>query len=309
MALAEIFIGAFITVLFEKLASADLITIARSAGIYSELDKWNNTLSQIQAVLVDASHKHIKDKSVQLWLNKLQHLAYEMDDVLDDLATEAIRRQLKQEYNVTDNINTSKSLISISQTSCCTNFSTPRTIKYDSKMASKLDEITSKLHALVEEKNILGLINNVERSNSKSRRLEETSLVDLSRIVGRDGDKEVLLGKLLGNEPCDENVSIVSIVGLGGIGKTTLAQVLYNDRKVKAHFKLMSWVCVSDEFDVFDISKAIFKDVGGEDKKFETLNQLLLALTEKLANRRCFDITMCGMKTTISGNSSNDLLL
>ncbi|KAM0051097.1 putative P-loop containing nucleoside triphosphate hydrolase, leucine-rich repeat domain superfamily [Helianthus debilis subsp. tardiflorus] len=286
MAIAEIFIGAFITVLFEKLASADLIRLARSAGIYSELDKWNNTLSQIQAVLVDAGHKHIKDKSIQLWLNKLQHLAYEMDDVLDDLATEAMRRQLKQESNATDNIKTSKSLIGISQTSCCTNFCTPRTIKYDSKMASMLDEITTKLHALVEEKNILGLINNVERSNSKSRRLEETSLVDLSRIVGRDGDKEVLLGKLLGNEPCNENVSILSIVGLGGIGKTTLAQVLYNDRKVKVHFKLMSWVCVSDEFDVFDISKAIFKDVGGEDKKFETLNQLQLALTEKLANRR-----------------------
>ncbi|KAJ0611474.1 putative P-loop containing nucleoside triphosphate hydrolase, leucine-rich repeat domain superfamily [Helianthus annuus] len=286
MAIAEIFIGAFITVLFEKLASADLIRLARSAEIYSELDKWKSTLSQIQAVLVDAGHKHIKDKSIQLWLNKLQHLAYEMDDVLDDLATEAMRRQLKQESNATDNIDTSKSLISISQTSCCTNFCTPRTIKYDSKMASKLDEITTKLRALVEEKNILGLINNVERSNSKSRRLEETSLVDLSRIVGRDGDKEVLLGKLLGNEPCNENVSIVSIVGLGGKGKTTLAQVLYNDRKVKAHFKLMSWVCVSDEFDVFDISKAIFKDVGGEDKKFETLNQLQLALTEKLANRR-----------------------
>ncbi|KAJ0802328.1 putative P-loop containing nucleoside triphosphate hydrolase, leucine-rich repeat domain superfamily [Helianthus annuus] len=153
-------------------------------------------------------------------------------------------------------------------------------------MSSKLNEITTKLNALVVEKNILGLISNVEMSNRISRRLEETSLVDLSRIVGRDGDKKALLEKLLGNELCDENVSILSIVGLGGIGKTTLAQVLYNDEKVKNHFKLMSWVCVSDEFDVFNISKAIFKDVGGEDAKFETLNQLQVALTEKLINKR-----------------------
>ncbi|KAK9057503.1 hypothetical protein SSX86_022339 [Deinandra increscens subsp. villosa] len=273
MVVAEIFIGAFITVLFEKLASADLISLARSAGIYSKLEKWNNTLSQIQAVLVDAGHKHIKDKSVELWLNKLQRLAYEIDDILDDLATEAMCRQLKQDS-------------SANRTFCCTSYFSPGGIKYDSKMSSKLDEITTKLHDLVVEKNILGLINNVEKSGGKSRRLEETSLVDLSRIVGRDGDREILMGKLLDCESCNENVTIVSIFGLGGIGKTTMAQVLYNDRKVKGHFKLMSWVCVSDEFDVFNISKAIFKDVGGEDKKFETLNQLQLALTEKLANKR-----------------------
>ncbi|KAJ0715548.1 hypothetical protein HanPI659440_Chr13g0502471 [Helianthus annuus] len=87
MAVAELFIGAFITVLFEKLASGDFIRLARSAGIYSELNKWSDTLTQIQAVLVDAGQKHIP---VQLWLNKLQHLAYEIDDVLNDLATEAI---------------------------------------------------------------------------------------------------------------------------------------------------------------------------------------------------------------------------
>ncbi|PWA38627.1 NB-ARC domains-containing protein [Artemisia annua] len=283
MAVAEIFLGAFITVLFEKLASADLIRLARAAGIYSELDKWNNTLSQIQAVLVDAGQKHIRDNSVQLWLYKLQHLAYEIDDVLDDLATEAMRHQSNEESDASSCTGTSKVLTMIP--SCCTSF-TPRTIMYGGKMSFKLDEITTKLHSLVEEKNLLGLINNVERSNKTTRRLEETSLVDLSIIVGREGDKKALLEKLLSNEPCNKNFSILSIVGLGGIGKTTLAQVLYNDTKVKDHFKLMSWVCVSDEFDVFSISKAIYKDVGGEHKKFETLNQLQVALTEKLSNKK-----------------------
>ncbi|KAJ0475630.1 putative P-loop containing nucleoside triphosphate hydrolase, leucine-rich repeat domain superfamily [Helianthus annuus] len=48
----------------------------------------------------------------------------------------------------------------------------------------------------------------------------------------------------------------------------------------------MSWVCISDDFDVFTISKAIFKDVGGGDGNFETLNKLQVALTEKLLNKR-----------------------
>ncbi|KAI3788139.1 hypothetical protein L2E82_00823 [Cichorium intybus] len=286
MAVAEIFIGAFITVLFEKLASADLIRLARSAGIYSELDKWNNTLSQIQAVLVDAGQKHLRERSVQLWLHKLQHLAYDIDDVLDDLATEAMRRQLNHNtYATTSTSSTDTGKVLKIIPTCCTNF-TPRTIKYGRKMSSKLDEITTKLHNLVEEKNILGLINNVERSHRTSRRLEETSLVDESRIVGREGDKMALLEKLVGDESSNENFSILSIVGLGGVGKTTLAQVLYNEKKVKDHFELMAWVCVSDEFEVFNISKAIFQAVGGGNQDFANLDLLQVALTEKLSKRR-----------------------
>nr|XP_043609901.1 putative disease resistance RPP13-like protein 1 [Erigeron canadensis] len=153
-------------------------------------------------------------------------------------------------------------------------------------MRSKLDEITTKLHDLVEEKNLLGLIDNVGRSNTNIKRLEETSLIDVPSVVGRKGDKEAVLGKLLGNEPFSKHFSVVSIVGMGGIGKTTLAQVLYNDKKVKDHFELKSWVCVSDEFEVFKICKAIYIDVGGNDQKFETLNQLQVALTEKLSKKR-----------------------
>lgn len=74
MAVAEIFTGAFITVLFEKLASADhLIWLALSAGIYCDINKWNNTLSQIQSLLVDAGQKHVKDRAIRLWLHKLKH--------------------------------------------------------------------------------------------------------------------------------------------------------------------------------------------------------------------------------------------
>ncbi|CAI9269524.1 unnamed protein product [Lactuca saligna] len=112
------------------------------------------------------------------------------------------------------------------------------------------------------------------------RRLEQTSLVDESKIIGREGEKEALLKKLLGKEECDENVSIVSIVGMGGIGKTTLAKLLFNEEKVKDHFELRAWVYASEELDVFNISKAIFEvvdDVWNEDyNKWELLQSPLL---------------------------------
>ncbi|XP_071719170.1 uncharacterized protein [Rutidosis leptorrhynchoides] len=81
-------------------------------------------------------------------------------------------------------------------------------------------------------------------------------------------------------------MNIISIVGLGGIGKTTLVQILYNNEKVKDHFKLKVWFCVSDEFDVFKISKVIYQAVDEENKEFTDLDKLQVALKEKLSNKR-----------------------
>ncbi|KAL7617008.1 hypothetical protein Lser_V15G03291 [Lactuca serriola] len=276
--MAEIVVSAVITVLCEKLLSGDLMKLAQSEGIDSKLKKWKKTLPIIQAVLTDAGHKQIKERAVQLWLNDLQDLAYDIDDVLDDLATEVGLRKLNQEFR--ENTNTNKVLKFFAN--CYTNFGPPK-IMYGREMSSKLDEITTRLLDLVDVKIGLGLnVNsNLERLNEK--RLEQTSLVDESKIIGREGDKEVLMGKLLED---NENVKIVSIVGMGGIGKTTLAKVLYNDEKVIEHFELMAWVCVSEEFNVFNICKAIFDGVSGENKSFSTLNDLHVALKKEINKKR-----------------------
>ncbi|KAL4592572.1 hypothetical protein LXL04_005572 [Taraxacum kok-saghyz] len=278
--MAEIFVSAFITALCERLISGDLLKLARLEGIDSQLHKLKKNLLMIQAVLADASQKHITDRAVQLWVNELQELAYDIDDVLDDLATEDIRRKLNQEDSASTSNITGKVLKLFPN--CCTNF-TPRNITG----LAKLREVSTKLRDLVDQKNDLGLNVNVERSNITERRLEQTSLVDdESKIMGREGDKEALLEKLLGKEECVKNVSIVSIVGMGGIGKTTLAKLLYNDQKVKDHFEVKAWVCVSEDFDVLTVSKAIFQAVTGEYKDFANLDLLHVALKEKLSKKK-----------------------
>ncbi|KAL4567586.1 hypothetical protein LXL04_023174 [Taraxacum kok-saghyz] len=272
--MAEIVVSAFFTVFFEKLASEALKKLARSKGIDSELEKLKRSLIHIKALLNDAAQKEISDEAVKEWLNGLQHLAYDIDDVLDDLATEAMRRELTKESEG------STSMVRKLIPTCCTNFS------LSSRMQGKLDDIARKLQELVEEKDKLGLTVKGESLKPMNNRRLQTCLIDASSIVGREGDKDALLHKLLGDEPTDKHYTIVPIVGMGGLGKTTLTRLLYEEMQGNDHFELMAWVCVSDEFDILNISKIIFQAIGGGNQEFKDLNLLQMALKEKISKKR-----------------------
>ncbi|KAJ0716533.1 putative P-loop containing nucleoside triphosphate hydrolase [Helianthus annuus] len=241
--MGEALANELVKVVVQKMTDEAFKRIARAQGIYNELMELKKTLSTIQDLLHDASQKEVSDKTVKSWLNGLQHLAYDIDDVLDDVATDAMHGELIREPGaITSKV---RKLIP----PCCTNFSL---------------------------------------SHRLSPRRNETSLPEASSVIGREVEKEKLLNKLLGNDGSSkENFSLVPIVGMGGIGKTTLARLLYNDIKVQSHFELRVWICVSDDFDIFKISKTVFQDVSKKkNESFENLNQLHTALTNQLKNKR-----------------------
>ncbi|KAG5564302.1 hypothetical protein RHGRI_000487 [Rhododendron griersonianum] len=95
--MAEVFLGAFVNVLVEKFASGDLWNFARKERIDTLLRKWSSMLEQVQAVVADAEEKQITDRETNLWLSDLEELSYDMDDVLDEFATEALRRKVMKE--------------------------------------------------------------------------------------------------------------------------------------------------------------------------------------------------------------------
>jgi hypothetical protein len=116
-----------------------------------------------------------------------------------------------------------------------------------------------------------------------------TSLQDGSCVYGRDKDKEGIIKFLLDDNSDDgEEVTVIPIVGMGGVGKTTLAQLVYNDDYLKHVFDFKAWVCVSEEFDILRVTKIITQAVTRRTCEMNDLNLLQLDLQGMLKERKFF---------------------
>ncbi|XP_019178922.1 PREDICTED: putative disease resistance protein RGA3 [Ipomoea nil] len=113
--------------------------------------------------------------------------------------------------------------------------------------------------------------------------------VDASEIQGRKSDASALISKLLENSGEDEarnGPPVISIVGTGGIGKTTLAQLVFGDEKIKTQFDERVWICVSDPFDQIKIAKAIVESTTKSSTDLSQLQLLLEKIQSTLSGKR-----------------------
>ncbi|KAL0395904.1 UNVERIFIED_CONTAM: putative disease resistance protein RGA1 [Sesamum calycinum] len=115
-----------------------------------------------------------------------------------------------------------------------------------------------------------------------------SSLVNELEIYGRDEEKEMIMEKMLDNTREQDDLSIYAIWGMGGLGKTTLAQMIYNDERMERHFELRIWVCVSDDFSIQRLVKAILESIDGEVCNISELDPLQRLLQERLRGKNLF---------------------
>ncbi|CAA2980125.1 disease resistance RPP13 1 [Olea europaea subsp. europaea] len=283
MAIGEVFIGALITVLLDKLASGELMKFLRGVGIDAQLKEWRETLLMMEAVLNDAENKQTANRAVKEWLKNLEDLAYDLDDLVDELNTEVSRRKIRENHEAN---RLSTSMVRKLIPSCCTNFSF-HDFMSERGIASKLKDISGRLETQMKKISILSLVENVSgRPYRTTERLDLTSVVEESEVYGREKDKENILNMLLGEESSDSPISVIPIVGMGGVGKTTLAQLVYNNDRLKDVFDLKAWACVSDQFDALMVTKTILKQVSPGRYDDDDLNTLQVKLKQNLSNKK-----------------------
>ncbi|XP_022764727.1 putative disease resistance protein RGA1 isoform X2 [Durio zibethinus] len=274
--IGEAALSAFFEALFAKFTSSEFEFIT-DKRVRKEIEKWKQTLKNIHAVLADAEWKQVRSDAVKMWLADLKDLAYDLDDILDEFATEALGRKLVKEHQASTSM-----VPKVRPTGL-----QPSSIMFNYKMMSKIKEITRRLEGLATQKSNLQLTEiSVGMSMTIPRRPPSTSLVNETYVRGRNKEKQEILDLVLSNDGGDGGVSVIPIVGMGGIGKTTLAQLVYNDDSIKDHFDLTSWVCISDEFDVVKITKAVLQSVTSEPCDEKEFNLLQVKLKEKLSRKK-----------------------
>ncbi|XWS75516.1 hypothetical protein CRYUN_Cryun01aG0096200 [Craigia yunnanensis] len=154
-------------------------------------------------------------------------------------------------------------------------------------MARKFKNAREKLDAIAGEKTKFHLREGVgEIEIQRIWQRQTSSLVKESEVYGRSNEKENIFSLLLNNLSQHDDLSVYAICRMGGLGKTTFAQLVYNDENVRKAFDLRVWVCVSDDFDIKRLTKAIVESIEGNSCNIQELDPLQRRLEEKLVGKR-----------------------
>ncbi|XP_030963466.1 putative disease resistance RPP13-like protein 1 [Quercus lobata] len=268
--MTESLLSTFFEKVFERVADPLISGLFQNKGFdQTLLDKLKTVLVKVDVVLSDAEEKQLTNLKVRKWVNELKDTIYHADDLLDEIIT---IRKLEAEVKVNQVLELLLCFLDLS--------SMP---KLDKDIEPKLKDIVEKLESLAN----LGHLNLIESVRGKPPALlPSTSVVDISEMFGRENDKAVLKKILLNDNSQEKGIPVIAIVGIGGIGKTTLAQLVYNDPDVTKHFKARAWVHVTEECDVFKLTQIIFESVTSKSCIFTDLNILQVKLKKTLMKKR-----------------------
>ena len=278
---AEMVAGALVSTFVEKtidsLASR-FVDYFRGRKLNKKLlSKIKVKLLAIDVLADDAELKQFRDARVRDWLLKAKDVVFEAEDLLEEIDYELSKCQVEAESQPILNK--------------VSNFFKPSSLSsFEKEIESRMEQILDDLDDLESQSGYLGLTRTSGvgvGSGSGSKVLEKlpsASSVVESDIYGRDDDKKLIFDWITSDT--DEKLSILSIVGMGGLGKTTLAQLVYNDPRIVSKFDVKAWICVSEEFDVFNVSRAILDTITDSTDHSRELEIVQRRLKEKLADKK-----------------------
>ncbi|KAL2941307.1 Disease resistance protein RGA2 [Bienertia sinuspersici] len=240
--------------LFATLQLPELRKVCSIWGYKSQLADLQKTVSTIKNVLLDAETKVLTIEA-QGYIDELKDAVYDADDLFDEFVTLLKLKQPDESLSKGGRL----------YQKVCNFFSSDKnkfSLAY--RMHHKVSKIQKKLDSIVDNHQKFRL--GVDYKPSIMRPEETYSYVNVEEIVGRDDDKKAVIEKLL--ESKNQGVHFLSVVGVGGQGKTALAQLVFNDDKLTQEFgDSRYWVCVSDqdqqEFDVKVILSKILESIFG----------------------------------------------
>uniref|UniRef100_M1D626 Rpi protein n=1 Tax=Solanum tuberosum TaxID=4113 RepID=M1D626_SOLTU len=251
---------AFVSFAVQKLGDFLIQKVSLRRSLRDEIRWMKNELLFMQSFLIDAEQKQSGDQRIQQWVFEINSIANDAVAILETYSFEAgkgasrlkvcacICWKEKKFYNVAEEIQSLKQQI------------------MDISRKRETYGITNIINAGEGPSNQSAMVRTLRRTTSY---VDDQDYI----FVGLQDVVQTLLAQLLKEEP---RRSVLSIHGMGGLGKTTLARNLYKSPNIVSSFPTRAWICVSQEYNTMDLLKTIINSIQGCTK--ETLD-----LVEKMA--------------------------
>ncbi|KAL1109498.1 hypothetical protein V6Z11_D03G181400 [Gossypium hirsutum] len=270
--MAEFFAFEIAGKVLEKLGSAAYERISLAWGVREEFEKLKLTLAAIRAVVLDAEQQQARSLELSLWLQRFKDACYDVEDLIDEFEIQALRRLVLKRGSTGRKVRHF--------------FSGSNPWAFSFRMGYKIKKANEILNEVAAEKAKFHLTEKHE-TNVIRRERETYSFVKTSSVIGRDEAKQHLVNFLM-NPTDGEDIPVLPTVGIGGIGKTTLAQLVFNEESVKSHFVLRIWVCVTEDFDIKQLMIKIIKSATGRECKDMNKEESHKVLQDCLNGKRFF---------------------
>ncbi|KAK6146620.1 hypothetical protein DH2020_020489 [Rehmannia glutinosa] len=207
-------------------------------GLKDQVESLHKELSLMKAFLKDSREKRNEFEYVREIVRQITDVAYEAEDIIDTFVANAAmqkRNAIAKMFHAFDNASLLRSV------------------------AKQIESIRVKVKDIYDNK-MFGIVSMPEREPSrKNLREKRPPVVEETNVVGFDKEAKTIIDRLTQGP---EQLEVVSVVGMGGLGKTTLARKVYVDPCIEYHFYLRAWIYVSQEYSRREVFRGILESLG-----------------------------------------------
>ncbi|CAO2838563.1 unnamed protein product [Amaranthus hypochondriacus] len=270
--MAEAIAGEVVSFIAEKLGSRAYKEIMFAKDLDSHIKRLSELKTVVEATLLDADSTESCSNAQRDVLDKLSCALAELDDFLDEKAACARQKEVMHGNKLVKEVRLF--------------FSKSNQVLSVLKDSHKFKAIMHKFECIAKNHSQFGTIICMPSVNQTQMLSTESvwSHVITDVVIGRDGDRDNVVRELFASVS-SETPSVVSVVGIGGVGKTTLAQYVYHDDRVKSYFDVCFWVSTTRDFNVKEVLQKIVASVMDENPFECEMDQLydsfLRAISEK----------------------------
>ncbi|KAK1303864.1 putative disease resistance protein [Acorus calamus] len=237
-------------------------------GVRDQVEQMERELQRMQAFLEYADEHYLEFKSdprTRTYVNQMREIAFEGEDVVEEFMVKEQQKKRKLSEGILSGFCKRYACI------FCT-------LKDRHDIGTEIENINKKINEITNSLKTYGTNNFSISEASTNQGMKQGSRPqpllppDEKDIIGLDDQANDIMVRLGGQ---DGRQRVLPIIGMGGLGKTTLARKVYNRVKASMDFQCLAWITVSKEYNRKELLQLMVKEIMGDGTAKELFDKML----------------------------------